>query len=738
MKKVFCLLFLLLFSVPYAAAETEITVWAMGAEGKLIRKMADRFEEEHPGITVKTQAIPWSGAHEKMVTAVVGDMPPDVCQMGTTWMSEFAVMQSLENLDGYLEKSATVDPGDFFDGSLYSNRFQENYIGVPWYVDTRVIFYRKDIIKKAGFPRFPETWPELKSLSRAIMKYRETEKIPGYAINLPANDWNTFLIFLWQNGGDVLQESLSASALDSDAALEALEFYKNFFDEKFAPLESAKDVDIFNAFESGFFPVFISGPWMISEIERNTPGLKGLWTTSRMPKKKNYASFIGGCNLVMFRASKNKAASWKFIEFMSRPENQAQWYEISKNLPANRLAWEWPSISGNEHLAAFKEQLVQAKAPPNIPEWERLASIISESLEEAMYGKTGTRESLAKMDQRIDAVLAGQHGPQSPGFKITVTVLIVLSFVIAIAWYLGKQDARDRLSLKKYSNAAYIFILPTVCILLIFLFLPIITSFIMSLTNWNIYAVNNPGKIVFTGLENYIKLFRDPVFWISLKNTMIFTIFGVPLNILLALVTAVLLNQHFIRLKALFRVGFFLPVITTTVAVAVIWRWLYNPEFGIFNWALGLAGIAPQSWLADTALALPSLIVMGVWKGFGYNMIIFVAALQSIPDSLYEAADIDGADKVQQFIHITVPMLRRTTFFIVIMTTIGYLQFFAEPYIMTDGGPLNSTMSVVLYMYRQGFKFYNLGYASSIAYILFAIICVFTFFQFRLSRKFDM
>jgi multiple sugar transport system permease protein len=158
------------------------------------------------------------------------------------------------------------------------------------------------------------------------------------------------------------------------------------------------------------------------------------------------------------------------------------------------------------------------------------------------------------------------------------------------------------------------------------------------------------------------------------------------------------------------------------VAVAVIWRWLYNPEFGLLNLGLNMLGLSGQNWLANEWLALPSLIVMSVWKGFGYNMIIFIAALQSIPDELYESAEIDGADQTRQFWHITLPMLRQTTFFVAIMTSIGFLQFFAEPYIMTGGGPMNQTMSVVLYMYNHGFKYYNLGYASSIAYVLFALI----------------
>ncbi|MDD5091990.1 MAG: sugar ABC transporter permease [Candidatus Wallbacteria bacterium] len=281
------------------------------------------------------------------------------------------------------------------------------------------------------------------------------------------------------------------------------------------------------------------------------------------------------------------------------------------------------------------------------------------------------------------------------------------------------------------------FIAPAMIILSVFLFLPLLASLIMSLTDWDISAMNSMGKVMFVGLENYVHLLRDPVFWISLRNTLLFSMMGVPFNIALALLTAVLLNQQLLRFQPAFRTGLFLPVVATTVAVAVVWRWLYNQEYGIFNWMLAQIGFGPQMWLSSPHLALFSLVLMSVWKGFGYNMIIFLAALQAIPKEVYEAADIDGASNLQQFLKITVPMLGRTTLFVTVMTTIGYLQFFTEPYVMTEGGPLNSTMSVVLYMYQHGFKFYNLGYASSVAYVLCAMICVFTLLQFKVLKASD-
>ncbi|MDP8217424.1 MAG: sugar ABC transporter permease [Candidatus Theseobacter exili] len=190
-----------------------------------------------------------------------------------------------------------------------------------------------------------------------------------------------------------------------------------------------------------------------------------------------------------------------------------------------------------------------------------------------------------------------------------------------------------------------------------------------------------------------------------------------------------------VKFRTFFRVGYFTPVVTTMVAVAVVWRWLYNPQYGLINWALESIGIAGHNWLGDVNLAMPSLIIMAAWKNFGYNMVIFLAGLQGIPSHLYEAAEIDGAGKMASFLHITLPLLKPTIFFVTIITTIGYFQFFAEPYIMTDGGPLNRTVSVVLLMYRQGFKYFNMGYASAIAYVLFFIIALFSLVQFRFSKE---
>ncbi|PIU20312.1 MAG: hypothetical protein COT18_02935 [Elusimicrobia bacterium CG08_land_8_20_14_0_20_59_10] len=414
---------------------------------------------------------------------------------------------------------------------------------------------------------------------------------------------------------------------------------------------------------------------------------------------------------------------------------QAGWYALSGDLPASRKAWSAPALSKEPRLSAFRKELDTAKAPPQVPEWENIAGAVNNAVEEAFFGGISARAAREKLSARIEKILERSERQQSAAFKLALALLLFLVPVGAAVLYLRKGPRTAAGG--KYQPIAFLFLLPALLILAVFLFVPIAASFIASMTNWNMYGVNDWTRVVFVGLENYSGLFGDPVFLAGLRNTLVFAFLGVPISVTLSLAMALALNAQLLRAKAFFRVAYFIPVITTMVAVAIIWRWLYNPEFGLFNLALGYLGLPAQGWLSDRALALPSLILMAVWKGFGYNTIIFVAALQAIPDSLYESISLDGANGRQEFWYITLPMLRNTAFFVIVMTTIGYLQFFAEPYIMTGGGPLNSTMSVVLYMYQQGFKFYNLGYASAMAYVLFGLIFGFTMVQFRVQKKLE-
>jgi multiple sugar transport system permease protein len=281
------------------------------------------------------------------------------------------------------------------------------------------------------------------------------------------------------------------------------------------------------------------------------------------------------------------------------------------------------------------------------------------------------------------------------------------------------------------------FAAPFMILFSVFLAFPILASFALSFTSFGLRDLANPIGATFVGLENYAALLSDDRFWKSLFNTFYFVVVGVPATLLIGLLIANALNRGVQRFRTAFRVSYYLPVITSIVAIAVVWRFLLNPDVGLINMALAAIGIDGPAWLADPNLAMPSIIAMAVWRNLGFAMIVFLAGMQAIPASLYEAASIDGAGRWQSFKSITIPLLRPTILFMTVITTIGYLQLFEEPLVMTDGGPLDSTLSVTMYMYQQGFEFFHQGYASAIAYVLFLIVAVIAFLQFRFLRSDD-
>lgn len=272
------------------------------------------------------------------------------------------------------------------------------------------------------------------------------------------------------------------------------------------------------------------------------------------------------------------------------------------------------------------------------------------------------------------------------------------------------------------SGAALALVAPALAAIGVFFFLPVGAAFLLSLTDFDLYAIANRENLRFVGIANYTRLLGDPLFWRALVNTAWFALLAGPLTIALALGSALALDARMLVGRSLFRTAFVVPVITTLVAVAVVWRYLYHPRAGLLNYALGAIGIGPIDWLGDPTYAMPAIALMSIWKGFGFPMLVFLASLQAIPERLYEAARIDGAGRWHQLCLITLPMLRPTFVFVGVMTAIGALQLFAEPYVMTGGGPADSTLSLVLLMYRQGFRWWNLGPATAVAFVLFAIM----------------
>ncbi|HEY2067821.1 MAG TPA: sugar ABC transporter permease [Gemmatimonadaceae bacterium] len=279
------------------------------------------------------------------------------------------------------------------------------------------------------------------------------------------------------------------------------------------------------------------------------------------------------------------------------------------------------------------------------------------------------------------------------------------------------------------------FVAPALTLIVVFFVGPVIGAIGLSFTDYDLYALADPHAARWVGFANYARVLHEPLFWQSLRNTLYFALVGGPLTVAASLGAALLVNARAVRWKGAARVVFFAPFVTTLVAVAIVWRYLYHPQFGLVNWMLGHVGIHPIDWLGDPRWAMPAIILLATWKNFGYNMLICIAGLQNIPRELYEAASLDGASAWQRFRHVTIPMLGPTLFFVVIVTMIGYLQLFTEPYVMTQGGPLRATTSLALYMYEEGFRWWRLGSAAAIAFLLFFLIVLFTLVQRRLSPK---
>ncbi len=282
---------------------------------------------------------------------------------------------------------------------------------------------------------------------------------------------------------------------------------------------------------------------------------------------------------------------------------------------------------------------------------------------------------------------------------------------------------------------AYLLLAPGLLVLGVFFFLPALASLLLSLTDFDIYALATPGAVRLVWLRNYADLLHNGLFWTALGNTLYFVLVGGPLSVAVSLAAALLLDAPLVRCKSFFRTVYFAPVVTTLVAVAVIWKYLYDPRFGLLNYGLHFLGITGPDWLGNPHLAMPSLILMTVWKNFGYNMVIFIAGLQAVPTDLYDAARVDGAGAWQRFRYVTLPSLAPTFVFVSVTTMIGYTQLFAEPYVMTQGGPLHATLSVVLFMYQEGFRWWHMGFATAVAFVLFVLTLAGTVVQLRTRRE---
>jgi len=413
LNKIKALSFLLLLLINTCSENSDkstlITFWAMGSEAEYVTKLVPEFEKRNPGIKVKVQAVPWNAAQEKLITAFASDNTPDACQLGNTWVPQFSSLNAIISLDDFISKSEIIKKENYFSGIWDTNVLDSVVYGIPWYVDTRLIFYRTDIFERAGYKQPPKSWDELYDLCKKIKAlYPGEEK---YAIYLPTNEWVPFIIFGLQNGSALLKDTNTRGNFSSKEYKEAFEFLIKFHKEELAPIGISQVTNVYQALRDEYFSIYISGPWNINEYKKwMTGNLADKWSTAPLPSKtgEDYpgVSLAGGSSLVVFKNSEHKNEVWKFIEYLSEKETQIEFYKLLYNLPAVKEAWEDSSIANNVYMKAFYEQFNNVIATPKIPEWEQIAfSKVQQYAELAARNAMNIDEALLNLDKDVDLIL---------------------------------------------------------------------------------------------------------------------------------------------------------------------------------------------------------------------------------------------------------------------------------------------------------------------------------------------
>jgi multiple sugar transport system substrate-binding protein len=379
--------------------------WAMGAEGEKVQALVRDFEREHPGAHVELQQIPWTAAHEKLLTAHVGGSTPDVAQLGNTWVPEFAALDALAPLDARVRGSATVTPAAYFPGIWDTNVVDGVLYGIPWYVDTRVLFYRSDLLKAAGYDSVPSTWAGWVAAMRAIKARMGPRQYP---VLLPTNEWTYPVVFGLQAGAPLLRDGGRYGDFRDPRFRRAFDFYLDLFRQNLAPAVANSQIsNLYQEFERGNIAMYITGPWNIDEFKRRLPpAMEGRWATAPLPGPGGPGlSLAGGASLVVFRHARHPELAWALVEFLSRPANQVRFYALTGDLPPRREAWADTSLANNRYAAAFRMQLERVAATPKVPEWEQIATRLTDYSEKAVRQTETPAAALAALDQDVDVML---------------------------------------------------------------------------------------------------------------------------------------------------------------------------------------------------------------------------------------------------------------------------------------------------------------------------------------------
>ncbi len=703
----------------------------------LLRKIIAAFEERNPGIRVQLEAT--ADATRIFLTDAAAGTPPDVMYTGTEFLAQLVEKRIVQPLDERVTSDG-VDLGIYYPQTVKALEFNDKLYAIPIHFSTDCLFYNKRLFDKAGVPYPDESWTWQTYADAATtlgerLNGKGRKEVFGCLMPDPLLTMATY-------GARIFNEDGTRCTANSPEALKAFEFCLSLLGKQAPSHAQAMDTNDMQLFLNQKLAMYIGRTWQLPRFLETMKDIP--WDVAPVPKGSVRACiFAVGGNCVA-RGSRHLDAAWAFTKFFSSIEGQKLMGAQKNCVPAIvSLATDKTRFLGSppDSMHVFLDAVQYAARPIPDLAWqsEFAYRIWFPSLEMAKVNKMTPLAALQSIQDRGNDLVA-QYAEEakaraevptdadSTSFLINIMGALVLAGVVALA-FIARANRR-------YWEG-YAFVGLWLAGFVFFSLGPVLASLYLSFCKYDLLT---PPRWV--GLNNLAELFTDPIFGRSLANTLYYCVFTVPLGLIGSLGLAMLLNNK-LRGIYTFRVIYYLPALTSGVAISLLWRWIFNPELGLFNSFLGFFGVKGPDWLTSTTWAMPAIIIMSVWGSLGGPMLIYLAGLQGIPNQLYEAADIDGASRWQKFRNVTIPMLSPSIFFNLIMAIIGSFQVFTTVFVMTSntatsmepGGPANSTMVYVLYLYQTGFRYLYMGKACAMAWILFLIILGLTMLNSYLSKK---
>jgi len=743
---------------------TELVIWGVwNREGW--RKCFDEFERRHPDIKLVTSASGGRMDEQKLMCGIAGGAPPDCINQDRFSIGGWAARGAFLALDDYIErdrdKPDAVRPEDFYKACWDEVVYEGHVYAIPINTDDRALYYNEDLLRQAGYVDAqgkvvpPRTWQELKAYSLKLTERDASGKITriGFIPNY-GNSW--LYMYAWQNGGEFMSPDGKRCTLDAPANVGALQYITEVYDA----LGGAEEVNGFAAsFQTGELDPFligkvamvINGNWHLEAIARYKPDLHFGVVPAPVPPGHKPITWSGGFSWAVPQGARHVEQAWEFIKFMNSMEagriDSAAEYAYARSWGRTYVPWmyanrrttemafrEFAPKQGrlNQYLRLFMDLMPASRFRPVTPVGQLLWDEHARAMDAAIYHKQTPEAAMTAGAQAVQKQL-DLLTQESPGRPLNWPLVAIGALVVAgmgggLAYRLLRRRLRASAGGRREAWAGYLFASPWLAGFLVFTGGPVVVSLVLSFCRYDV--LHAP---MFTGVENYRTLFfDDPLFWKSLGNTW-FMVLGVPIGMAIGLGVAILLNSA-VRGLTIYRTIYYVPAIVPTVASSILWMWVLNPQHGLINRGLAGLHIPGPNWLTSALWAKPSIILMGLW-GAGQGMIIWLAGLKGIPQTYYEAAAIDGAGPIRRFTAITLPMLTPYIFFSAIMGIIGTFQIFNQAYIMTQGGPVDSTLFYVYFLFNNGFRYFKMGYASALAWVLFWIILVLTLIQLKLAPR---